>query len=41
MTHRVRAGYGENYEAVSKREAWLPPLILANEVDLPREVLQT
>ena len=40
MTHRVRAGYGENYEAVTKREAWTPPVILTSEVELPPEVLQ-
>jgi hypothetical protein len=39
MTHRVRAGFGENYEAVTKREAWSPPVVPASELELPRELL--
>ncbi len=39
MTHRVRAGYGENYESVARREIWTPPMVLLREVELPREVL--
>lgn len=34
MTHRVRAGFGKNYEAVTENEAWLPPIISAIELDL-------
>ena len=37
--HRVRAGYGENFEAVIKREAWIPPVISCEELELPREML--
>jgi hypothetical protein len=37
MTFRVRAGYGKNYEAVAKQQAWLPPVILANELESPAE----
>ena len=33
-THRVRAGYGKNVEAVAKNDAWLPPVISSTELDL-------
>jgi hypothetical protein len=34
MTHRVRAGYGRNYEAVAQNEAWLPPVVNSLDLDL-------
>ena len=37
MTFRVRAGYGKNYEAVAKQQAWLPPVIAATELEMPVE----
>jgi hypothetical protein len=37
MTHRVRAGYGKNYEAVARQEAWLPPMIASMDLEYPAE----
>ncbi|HIF33126.1 MAG TPA: hypothetical protein EYG57_07275 [Planctomycetes bacterium] len=37
MTHRVRAGYGKNYEAVAKQEAWSPPMIASSDLEYPVE----
>ena len=37
MTYKVRAGYGKNYEAVTKFEAWLPPMVSSLEVDELRD----
>ena len=34
LTHRVRAGYGKNYEAVQENEAWAPPTIASTDLDL-------
>ena len=36
--HRVRAGYGQNFEAVAKRDVWTPPLIDTSELEVPREM---
>jgi hypothetical protein len=36
--HRVRAGYGQNFEAVAKKECWTPPVIDTSELELPCEV---
>ena len=37
MTYKVRAGYGKNYEAVSKFEAWYPPMVSSTELEDMRE----
>lgn len=36
-TYKVRAGYGKNYEAVAKFEAWYPPMVQATEMEDYRE----
>lgn len=36
-TYKVRAGYGKNFEAVAKFEAWYPPMISGVDVDELRE----
>lgn len=36
-TYKVRAGYGRNFEAVARHEAWLPPLISALEFEELRD----
>ena len=33
MTYKVRAGYGKNFEAVAKFEAWLPPTVTSLEME--------
>lgn len=38
LTYRMRAGYGQNHEAISRRAAWSPPLILSSDLELPREM---
>jgi len=40
MTHRVRAGYGANYEMAARRDAWTPPIVMLREIDAPHEALQ-
>ena len=37
MTYKVRAGYGKNYEAVAKFEAWYPPMVASTEMEDMRE----
>ncbi|MCA9178310.1 MAG: hypothetical protein KDB14_27805 [Planctomycetales bacterium] len=37
MTYKVRAGYGKNFDAVAKFEAWLPPTVSTLELDELRE----
>jgi hypothetical protein len=37
--HRVRAGYGQNFEAVAKRDNWSPPVIDTTEIEIPREMM--
>ena len=34
MTHRVRAGYGRNYEEVYENNAWTPPRFSSLELEL-------
>lgn len=36
--HRVRAGYGENFEAVEKRDNWTPPVVPSQDLEVPREL---
>lgn len=37
MTFKVRAGYGKNFEAVGKFEAWLPPTVSSLEFEEYRD----
>ena len=37
MTYKVRAGYGKNFEAVTKFEAWYPPMVSGAELEDMRE----
>ena len=37
MTYKVRAGYGKNFDAVAKFEAWLPPMVSSLELEEFRE----
>ena len=33
LTHRVRAGYGKNYDAVQDNQAWFPPMVSTRELE--------
>ncbi len=38
LTHRVRAGYGKNFDAVIANQSWRPPMVrLADLEDIPTD----